>query len=106
MVDGIGNGPKTPPTVQDRFAHVSKKAMKDAAIGAILGGSQSNKSNEVNDAPIKGLSIEHQGSVGYGGSVNYGGQVGYEGAVDYSGSVGYGGSVNYGGQVAYKGSVE
>lgn len=103
-VGANGNGPQKidPKQVEQKKTLSSAiKGFVEGTIGKLLGGNKA----EAEDKPIKGLSIEHTGTIEYtGGPVEYqaNGNVGYtaNGTVDYnvSGSTGY--QVN--GQVGYQ----
>uniref|UniRef100_UPI0040292F23 hypothetical protein n=1 Tax=Candidatus Scatousia sp. TaxID=3085663 RepID=UPI0040292F23 len=118
-VGANGNGPQKidPKQVEQKKTLSSAiKGFAEGAIGKLLGGNKA----EAEDKPIKGLSIEHSGTIEYtGGPAGYGvtgsigythnGQVSYQGGpVEYqaNGQVGYqGGPVEYqaNGQVEYQG---
>ena len=102
-VGANGNGPQKidPKQVEQKKTLSSAiKGFAEGTIGKLLGGNKA----EAEDKPIKGLSIEHTGTIEYtGGPVEYqaNGNVGYtaNGTVDYnvSGSTGYtaNGTVDY-----------
>ncbi len=88
-VGANGNGPQKidPKQVeQKKMLSAAFKGFAAGAIGQLLGGNK----EEAEDKPIKGLSIEHSGTIEYtGGSDGYGvtGSIGYTA----TGTVGYDG---------------